>query len=180
MSEPYIGELRLFAGNFAPRGWAFCDGQLLTIAENAALFALIGPTYGGDGRDNFGLPDLRGRVPIHRGTGPGLSPRTIGERAGEERVTLTAQQLPVHTHVPGRVSEQTATSRSAVGNVRAVLPEGKKAYAVPQEGPGGTVRADVVMASTSQAGGNQPHDNVQPYLGINYIIALTGVYPSRP
>lgn len=165
----YIGELRLFAGNYAPNGWAFCDGQLVQIAENDALFTLIGTTYGGDGQSTFALPDLRGRVPVHHGQGPGLGLYVIGQSAGVESVTLTTTQLPVHTHgVP--VSTTTAGSTSARGGVPAALPADVAWDAGPATEP---------VAVTTAAGGSQPHENRQPYLGINYIISLYGIYPTQ-
>ena len=169
MSQPYVGEIRLFGGNFAPRDWAFCDGRLLPISENDVLFQLIGTTYGGDGQTTFALPDLRGRVPIHWGQGPTLTNRVIGETGGVESVTLTQQQIPVHTHgVP--VSSTVAGSRSAVGGIPAALPS-DVAYA-----PG---TPDEDRAWTTPAGGSQPHENLQPYLAVNYIISLFGVFPSQ-
>lgn len=169
MGQPYVGEIRLFGGNFAPLGWAFCDGRLLPISENDTLFMLIGTTYGGDGESTFALPDLRSRVPIHWGTGPGLSSRIIGEAAGVESVTLTQQQIPVHNHaVP--VSSTVAGSRSAVGGVPAALPS-DVAYS--------SAAANEDRAPTTPTGGSQPHENLQPYLAVNYIISLFGIFPSQ-
>lgn len=170
MSDPYLGEIRLFAGNFAPWGWEFCHGQLLSIAEEEPLFSLIGTRYGGNGMTTFALPDLRGRVPIHQGQGAGLSSRPLASAGGREHVTLTLQQIPEHTHVV-RASAATATSRTAVGNAPASLPGNGKAYS--------TAAADEVIEESSPVGGGQPHTNLQPYLGINYIIALWATYPSR-
>ncbi|MCK4784696.1 MAG: phage tail protein [Desulfobacteraceae bacterium] len=168
-SEPFLAQIVMFGGNFAPRGWALCDGQLLQIAQNTALFSLLGTTYGGDGRTTFGLPDLRGRVAMHPGTGPGLSNYRLGQKGGVEQVTLNINQIPSHTHE--------AKAYSGQGN---------------QQGPGGNVLAfdrretqysnetpDVDMSVGSAVGGSQPHTNMQPYLGINHIIALVGMYPSR-
>lgn len=169
MSEPHIGEIRLFAGTFAPRGWAFCDGQQLWIWEYDTLFSLIGTTYGGDGMTQFALPDLRGRVPLHQGQGPERVRRTLGEVGGQEFVTLTPQTLPTHTHTV-RASQETATSRTAVGQAPAALPGSGKAYAV---GP-----AETVLSQASPVGGGQPHENRQPFLALHYIIALEGIYPS--
>lgn len=169
MSEPHIGEIRLFAGNYEPVGWAFCHGQQLWISDHEALFNLIGTTYGGNGFTHFAVPDLRGRVPVHQGQGPARVPRTLGEMGGQESVTLTPQMLPPHTHTV-RASQETATSRTAVGQAPAVLPGSGKAYAV---GP-----AETVLSQASPAGGGQPHENRQPFLALNYIIALVGVYPS--
>ena len=164
MGQPYIGEVRLFAGNFAPAGWEFCHGQLLPISENDTLFVLIGTTYGGDGQDTFALPDLRSRVPIHQGNG-----FVEGETGGAEEITLPTQQSPAHSH-PLPVSSQAASSRSAVGGVPAAS---VSEPAWSSAGPGES------MGSTSAAGGSQPHTNLQPYLGISFIISLYGVFPSR-
>lgn len=170
MSEPFIGEIRMFAGNFAPRGWALCNGQLLAVAQNDALFSLLGTIYGGDGRTTFALPDLRGRVPVHYGTGPGLSPRRIGEKAGVERVTLTTAQLPPHTHPQGAATP--AGNTSPIGKLHGDTGT-TTLYAA---GAG----ASQMHASASQAvGGGQPHDNLMPFTCVNFIIALFGIFPSR-
>ncbi len=155
--EPFVGEVMLFGGNFAPLGWAFCDGQLLAVSENDALFSLLGTIYGGDGQTTFALPDLRGRVPIHAGTGSGLSPRVLGARGGQEQVTLTAVQLPAHDTLPEVQVRGTgpATVGATVGG-----------------NPGTPVAG-------SSAGGSQAHDNMPPVLAVNYCIALFGIYPSR-
>jgi microcystin-dependent protein len=171
MSDPFIAEIKIFAGNFAPRGWAFCNGQLLPIAQNTALFSLIGTTYGGDGRTTCGLPNLQGRAPMHPGRGPGLTARRLGERAGAEQVTLTENQLGSHTH-PLRALDDDPNSDSPALGVPAST--GDPAFAEPS----GLVAMapDTLAAST---GGNQPHANVQPFLVLNFIIALVGLYPSR-
>lgn len=163
----YVGSIRLFAGNFEPAGWMFCDGRLLPISEHETLFTLIGTTYGGDGESTFALPDLRSRVPVHQGDGAGTS-TIIGEAAGVETVTLTTAQIPVHTH-PQLVSSTTASSRSAVGGIPA---------AAPSEAVWASGVASEAYGQTTAAGGSQPHDNMQPYLGINYIISLFGIFPS--
>ncbi len=171
MSEPFVGEVRMFAGNFAPRGWAFCDGQLLAVSQNDALFSLLGTIYGGDGRTTFGLPDLRGRVPIHAGSGPGLSPRRLGAKAGSEKETLTVNQMPSHTH-PLSATTSAAVSRDALGD----------ALATPIFGDVYTDQIDPQNMSTSaitNVGGSRSHTNLMPYLCINFIIALVGIYPSR-
>jgi len=172
MSDPYTGEIRMFGGNFAPAGWAFCDGQLLPIAENDALFTLIGTTYGGDGQTTFGLPDLRGRLPIHAGTGPGLSTRTLGEQGGVETVTLTTNQLPQHTHPPAGIPT-TGNSPSPGGAFWA----GTATGALYRFGavPGG---ATMAANSLAPAGGSQPHDNVMPFQCVSFIICLFGFFPS--
>lgn len=170
MSEAYLGEVRLFAGNFAPRAWAFCDGQLLPIAQNTALFSLLGTTYGGDGQTTFALPDLRGRVPIGRGTGQGLDPYSWGERGGTETVTLTASQVPSHTHNI-RGSSATASATTPEGNV---LAEGTRRTL---RAPGSPSAMDA--GAITSTGGSGSHTNLQPYLGLNYIIALQGYFPSE-
>lgn len=170
MSEPFIAEVRIFAGNFAPRGWAFCNGQLLPISQNTALFSLIGTVFGGDGRTTTGLPDLQGRAPMHPGNGPGLTTRRLGERGGVEQETLAEQQLPNHNHVlNGSVEDDDST-----------LPTGN-AYGVQSVVYAPATSALTNMADTSLpfTGGSLPHNNMQPYLVLNYIIALTGLYPSR-
>jgi len=171
MSEPFIGEIRMFAGNFAPRGWAFCDGQLLSISQNEALFSLLGTIYGGDGRTTFGLPELRGRIPIHMGSGPGLPPRSLGSKSGAETVTVTVSQLPAHTH-PLQASQNTATERHPEGKVFAQTP-GVETYS--HTGPVASMGASAV----GNTGGSQWHTNLMPFLCINFIIALVGIYPSR-
>jgi microcystin-dependent protein len=161
----------MFAGNFAPRGWAFCDGQLLAVSQNDALFSLLGTIYGGDGRTTFGLPDMRGRIPIHAGTGPGLSPRRLGEKGGQERVTVTVNQLPSHGHAI-QASTAAGTQNS---------PDGKFLGASPNMRifrPGAPSVA-LSAASITNVGGNQSHTNLMPTLCVNFIIALFGIYPSR-
>lgn len=171
MSEPFVGEIRMFAGNFAPRGWAFCDGQLLAVSQNDALFSLLGTIYGGDGRTTFGLPDARGRIPIHAGTGPGLSPRRLGAKAGEEKVTLTVNQIPSHTHGPLRASGNTATERQPDGKVLAQAPVDIYNKQFQRVGMSNQAITDV--------GGSRSHTNLQPFLCVHFIIALVGIYPSR-
>jgi microcystin-dependent protein len=170
MSTPYIGEIRLFAGTFAPLGWALCQGQLLPIAENDALFALIGTTYGGDGQNTFALPDLRGRVPIHQGQGPGLSPYVIGRAAGSEDSTLALQHMPAHRHP--LLSAAAATADFPGGNSLG-SPSGDALYSAVVPG------TPLAAASYVSVGGNQPHQNMAPFLAMNYIIALFGIYPSQ-
>ena len=171
MSEPFVAEIRIFAGNFAPRGWAFCNGQLLPIAQNTALFSLIGTTYGGDGRTTTALPNLEGRAPMHPGRGPGLTDRRLGQRGGVETVTLTEAQMPNHHH-PFMASPSPGESPSPGGNAFG-RPVGGSIY--------GAATNLVPMAEQAlpAAGGSQAHNNMQPYLAINYIIALVGLYPSR-
>ena len=170
MSEPFIGEIRMFGGNFAPRGWAFCDGQLVSISSNDALFALLGTIYGGDGRTTFGLPDLRGRIPIHQGQGPGLTNRPIGQKSGVERAGVNVNQLPVHSH-PMQASSDPADDVAPGGKVLAT--SASDIYV--EDNP------DVAMsaAAVTSVGGSNTHNNVMPFRCIHYIIALTGVFPSR-
>ena len=173
MSEPFVGEIRMFAGNFAPRGWAFCDGQLLAVNQNDALFSLLGTIYGGDGRTTFGLPDLRGRIPIHAGTGPGLSPRRLGSKGGAENVTLTTNQLPNHNHAMQAVA--------AAGN--ATSPQGahlaNAAGGNPFLNPATSTTTNMSGSAVGNAGGGQSHTNLMPTLCVNFIIALFGIFPSR-
>ena len=172
MSSPYIGEIRMFGGNFAPVGWAFCDGQLLPISENDALFALIGTTYGGDGQETFAVPDLRGRAPMHMGTSPASGTTyQIGEMAGVESVTLTTQQTPIHNHA-FQVTTAVGTQGNPGGNLLANS-QGPQPYI--QQDPDGNLAANML----SPVGGSQPHENRQPYLGINFIISLYGVFPTQ-
>lgn len=171
MSEPFVGEIRMFAGSFAPRGWAFCDGQLLAVSQNDALFSLLGTVYGGDGRTTFGLPDARGRLPIHAGVGLGLRNRPLGSKGGEESVTVLQSQLPQHTH-EFNASTITATATSPTGAALAV-------------GVGVNSLSETVqhtdMASTmfASSGDTRSHSNLMPALCVNFIISLFGIYPSR-
>lgn len=171
MPEPYVGEIKMFAGNFAPRGWALCDGQLLSIPSNDALFSLFGTMYGGDGRTTFGLPDLRGRVPVHYGTGPGLTTRRIGQKGGTERVTLTSNQLPQHRH-DWNASGGTANSTNPNNLVFAQA--ASEVYA-DDMGDAPKLNAN----SCAKTGGSQSHANLMPALCVNFIVALVGIYPSR-
>lgn len=178
--EAFIGTIILFAGNFAPRGWAFCQGQLLSINQNQALFSILGTTYGGDGRTTFALPDLRGRVPIGPGQGLGLSNHVLGERAGVESVTLTQTEMPTHSHWLGATTANGTTNKpeGAVLSVAQVEVE----RGVPRDGKiYSTESTNVVMSQTAiqTTGGSQPHTNMQPYLGLNYIICLQGIFPPR-
>ena len=169
---PYVGEIRMFAGNFAPNGWMFCEGQTLPISENEVLFQLIGTTYGGDGQETFNLPNLASRVPIHMGTGPDGTTYQIGEMAGTEQETLTTQQIPSHNH-PFTVSTAAGTTNSpATDKVLASSPSVSMYI---------NDSADNVLnpAAVMPAGGSQPHENTQPFLCINFIISLFGVFPSQ-
>jgi microcystin-dependent protein len=171
MSEPFVGEIRMFAGNFAPRGWAFCDGQLLAVSQNDALFSLLGTIYGGDGRTTFGLPDVRGRLPVHAGTGPGLSARRLGSEGGSETVTLTVNQMASHTH-DFVANAADATDISPAG--RTVAKGVGVAYLAAQA-------QDTSMSSNmvTNTGGSRSHTNLMPALCVNFIISLFGIYPSR-
>jgi microcystin-dependent protein len=176
MSEPFLAEVIMFAGNFAPRGWAFCQGQILSIAQNTALFSLLGTTYGGNGQTTFALPDLRGRVPVGTGQGPGLPSVNLGEVSGEPTHTLINTEMPAHNHAaqasgvsaggnsgsPGGGTWASSSNRDAIYSNTA--PDSPMA--------GGNIAVGI-------AGGSQPHNNMQPYLGINYIIAIAGIFPSR-
>ena len=170
MAQPYIGEIRMFGGNFAPAGWMFCEGQLLPIAENDALFTLIGTTYGGDGQSTFGLPDLRGRLPIHQGT-TGGNTFQLAETGGAEQITLTAQQIPAHTHqFLGAAATGTVTSAS--NNLPA---HSQNITPYINQAPNANMNPAVV----SLVGGSQPHTNFQPYLCISFIISLFGIFPTQ-
>lgn len=172
MSNPFIGEIRMFGGNFAPAGWAFCHGQLMSIAENETLFVLIGTTYGGDGQSTFALPDLRGHIPIHQGTGSGLSTRVIGEQAGSESTTLIVNQIPAHLHAAQNAATSAAADRRNPKGAKFAKPR-ESAYATP-----GTV-VPLNSVTSGAAGGSQPHENVQPFLCISFIISLFGIFPSQ-
>lgn len=167
MAQPYVGEIRMFAGNFAPAGWMFCEGQLLPISENETLFQLIGTTYGGDGESTFGLPDIRGRLPIHQG-----NTFILAETGGVEDVTLTVNQIPAHTH-PVLATGDLATTASPGGAYLSSTNTGQKIYS--------SANPTVSMSSTliSATGGSQPHSNFQPYLCIDFIISLFGIFPSQ-
>lgn len=171
MAQPYLGQIIMFGGNFAPLGWAFCDGQLLSIAKYDQLYGLIGTTYGGDGVDTFAVPDLRGRVPIHTGQGAGLSNRVLGESAGSETITLNSNQMPSHTH-SAACSSSPGNSTSPTGNYWAANANASS----PQFAA--ALNNTMNAAATSAAGNSQPHDNLMPILAINFIIALEGLYPS--
>ena len=168
MAQPYIGEIRMFAGNFAPAGWMFCEGQLLPISENETLFQLIGTTYGGDGESTFGLPDLRGRIPIHMGNG-----FILAETGGAEEITLTIQQLPTHSHAP--LATSNAASDTAP-NAQSVLASASLATITPYGGD--APFANLLPQSIAPVGGSQPHTNFQPYLCVDFIISLFGLFPS--
>jgi microcystin-dependent protein len=175
MSEPYLGQIRMFAGNFAPRGNAFCEGQLLPISANSALFSLLGTIYGGDGRTTFALPDLRGRMPVHYGNGPGLSSRPLGEKGGQETVTLTQAQLPSHSHsLQGE--DGLGTQNSPVNTILAELEfNGNPIPFYSTTSPTRNMNSNAI----GPTGTGQGHNNIMPFQAIYFIIALTGIYPSR-
>jgi microcystin-dependent protein len=176
MAEAYLGEIRIFAGNFAPVGWALCQGQLLPIAQNTALFSILGTTYGGNGVQNFALPDLRGRVVVGVGQGPGLHPYVEGQMGGAESVTLTTQQMPAHSHSVAATETQSTTDPKGAVPAQTQGPTpgaAPKVYGTHLDGT--TMNGGMI----GQTGGNQPVSVEQPYLAINYIIALQGIYPSR-
>ena len=171
MSEPFLAEIRMFAGNFAPQGWAFCNGQIMSIAQNTALFSLVGTTYGGDGQTTFALPNLQSRVPIHWGQGPGLSNYVWGEQIGTETVTLLSTQMPSHNHSLAATTVAGGTATPSTGTVLA----NSHTTNIYGANPNTTLSPQAI----SQAGGNQPHNNIQPVLAVSFIIALEGIYPSR-
>ena len=170
--EPFIGFIGMFGGNFAPRNWALCDGNLLSISQHQALYSILGTTYGGDGRTTFALPDMRGRVPMHPGGGPGLSNRSLGQKGGSEEVALSVAQIPAHSH------SGTLKGIEEDGNATDLA---DKALANHTGYHTGTPDTDMAAGSvsTNNTGGGQAHDNVQPFLCVNFIIALVGTYPSR-
>jgi microcystin-dependent protein len=173
MPEPFIAEIRIFAGNFAPRGWAFCNGQLLPIPQNTALFSIIGTTYGGDGRTTTALPNLQGRAPMHPGSGPGLTTRRLGERGGAETQTLSEAQAPSHSHAMVGYSNLEAANPTSMRGL------GGASWYAPAVAPGDADVVDMDANVIGPIGGGQAHNNMQPLLALNYIIALMGLYPSR-
>ncbi len=170
MSEPYIGEIRMFGGNYAPQGWAFCNGQLIPISENEALFNLIGTTFGGDGQSTFALPNLQSRVPMHMGTGGGGT-YALGQQGGVEMVTLTVNQMPGHTHTPAANTAGSGTNPTGsvwAGNTDAA-----------QFAPPAQINGQMNAQAIQPVGGSQPHDNMIPYLAVSFIISLYGIYPTQ-
>ena len=176
MADPFVAEIRIFPFNFPPTGWAFCDGQILPISQNTALFSLLGTTYGGNGQSTFALPNLQGSAPMHPGQGPGLSLHDLGEVGGSETVTLLLSEIPFHTHTVGRALDATGDSTTPVNSIWAQA--GSLRAAVNSYNPGpptGAMKSDVIQPT----GGSQPHNNMQPYLTLNFCIALQGVFPPR-
>lgn len=175
MADAFIGEIRIFAGNFPPSGWALCNGQLLPISQNPALFSILGVQYGGDGRTTFALPNLMGRVPIHQGAGAGLTPRSMGQVVGQQTVTLLSTEMPAHTHTP-MANSVFGTSGDPTNSLWSVGKVGRSGeeqlYATTPDTP-------MAIEALTATGGNQPHNNMQPYLVMNYIICLDGEFPSR-
>ena len=173
MSEPFLGEIRMFGGNFAPRGWALCNGQVLPIAQNTALFSILGTTFGGNGTTTFALPDLRGRVPVHQGQGPGLSNYTLGQQSGSESVTILQSQMPVHSHSVS-CDPNGGGKTNPAGNFPGTV-SGTATEKIYSSAGGGSMNTAMI----GNAGGSQPVPNIQPVLCVTFIIALQGIFPSR-
>jgi microcystin-dependent protein len=172
MADPFVAEIRIFPFNFAPKGWAWCDGQLLPLSQNTALFSLLGTTYGGDGKSNFALPDLQGRAPMHPGQGPGLSLHNLGETGGSETVTLLESEMPAHSHTMRAAAQDPALAKDVSANASFSLSQGGGIYQA-------TPNAQMAPEALAPAGGDQPHNNLQPYLTFYFNIALQGVFPPR-
>ena len=173
MADPFVAEIRIFPFNFAPRGWAWCDGQLLPLSQNTALFSLLGTTYGGNGKSNFALPDLQGRAPMHPGQGPGLSLHDLGETGGSDTVTLLESEMPAHSHALRMFQNDPADRFTPSGNTLCRSNNGQ-AWAPPNP------LSPMSASALAPAGGDQPHNNLQPYLTFYFCIALQGVFPPRP
>ena len=171
--DPFVAEIRIFPFNFAPKGWAFCDGQILPISQNTALFSLLGTTYGGNGQSTFALPNMQGNVPMHPGQGPGLSLHDLGETGGSETVTLLISEIPAHNH-PLKANTSTASKSIPTGNSFA-----KGSSMTPYLAPAGAPLVNMSGQTITPSGGDQPHNNMQPYLTLNFCIALQGVFPPR-
>jgi microcystin-dependent protein len=174
MANPFLAEIRIFPFNFAPKGWAFCDGQILPISQNTALFSLLGTTYGGDGKSNFALPNMQGSAPMHPGQGPGLSLHDLGESGGSDTVTLLESESPSHSHSPQAVGQNALQSVPGPTNL---LAHSNGAFAYQENSSSGLV--NMSFSAIAPVGGSQPHNNLQPYLTLNFCIALQGVYPPR-
>ena len=178
--EPFLGQIVMFGGNFAPRGWALCDGQLLPISSNSALFSILGTIYGGDGRTTFALPDLRGRVAMHQGNGPGLSNKPLGSKGGSEMVTLTANEIPEHNHAPRLHAEQSlANEGNPTDNMLAVVAGQGVTQIYATFDAANNIAMNAESITSNNVGGNGAHNNEQPYQAVNFIIALQGTFPSR-
>jgi microcystin-dependent protein len=173
MADPFVAEIRIYPFNFAPKGWAFCDGQLLPLSQNTALFSLLGTTYGGDGKSNFALPNMQGNAPMHPGQGPGLSLHDLGETGGAETVTLLESEIPSHSHALMAQGAPADTNVPVGDSIARVI------GATPYLAPAGAPLVSMSDSALPPAGGDQPHNNMQPYLTLNFCIALQGVYPPR-
>lgn len=175
---PYLGEIKMFGGNFAPKGWALCNGQLMSISQNSALFSILGTNFGGDGIQTFGLPDYRGTAPMHWGTGLGLSPEVIGERSGTENVTLLQTEMPIHNHnvnASTTIADQLSPAVNILGeSADSGLGTNPTNFIAPSN-----INTTMAPTTIGMSGGSLPHDNMQPYLVVSFIIALQGVFPSR-
>ena len=174
MSDPFVAEIRMFGGNFAPRGWAFCNGQILSIAQNTALFSLLGTTYGGNGQTTFALPNLQDRSPMHQGQGPGLTDRVLGETSGSQTVTLLASEMPAHAHQP-QADASASGQASPAGATWGAGGRGRPPAYAANPAPAAALSPQALAT----IGGSQPHNNRSPYLGVSFIIALQGIFPSR-
>jgi microcystin-dependent protein len=172
MTDPFVAEIRVFPFNFSPLGWARCDGQLMPISQNTALFSLLGTNYGGDGKSTFGLPDLQGRAPMHPGQGPGLSPHFLGEISGVEAVTLLESEMPNHNHPMMGATQDPALAKAVNPNASWALSQGGGIYQTTQN-------TQLAPEALTPAGGDQPHNNMQPYLTLYFNIALQGIFPPR-
>jgi microcystin-dependent protein len=175
MADPFLAEIRIFPFNFAPRGWAWCDGQLIPLSQNTALFSLLGTTYGGNGKTNFALPDLQGRAPMHPGQGNGLSDHYLGESAGEQAVTLNQQEMPAHNHFARAISPVAANQDDASPNVMLAVVPGANIYAAPGAGT-----QPLALQIVGPTGSSLPHNNMQPFLTFYFCIAMQGIFPQRP
>jgi len=176
MAQPYLAEIKMFAGNFAPHGYAFCNGQIIAISQNTALFSLLGTTYGGNGTTTFALPNMQGRAPVHQGNGAGIDPVSLGEMAGETSVTLNTSNLPQHTHpISGAAIAGSNPGETPASNTLFTNSAPNQLYAAAL----GTGGLNLAPQTITMAGGSQPHNNAQPYLAVSFIIALSGVFPAR-
>lgn len=178
--EPFIGEITMFAGTFAPRGWSYCNGSLQPISQNNALFSLLGTTFGGDGRTTFGLPDLRARIPIHYGNGPGLSDRRLGSKGGAQEVVLNVSEMPSHSHIVSGRAKATTNPISSPSPAGAMMTATTPINAyVDASAPNAQMQTGSVVFASGNTGGNLSHYNLPPFTAVNFIISLFGIYPSR-